>query len=54
MRIITSMGILCVTDMLCGDMTAERMELKAKIEAENRRKHAWNPVYKVACLCGLV
>ena len=32
----------------------DRMERKARAEAERRRKIARNPIYKVACLCGLV
>lgn len=31
-----------------------RMERKAREEADARRKMARNPVYKLACLCGLV
>ena len=32
----------------------DRMERKAKEESERKRKLAQNPLYKVACLCGLV
>lgn len=32
----------------------DRMEQKARTEAERRRKIARNPIYKMACLCGLV
>ena len=32
----------------------DKMERKARAEAERRRKIAWNPIYKLACLCGLV
>ena len=32
----------------------EKMERKAKAEAERKRKIARNPIYKMACLCGLV
>lgn len=32
----------------------DRMERKARAEAERRRKIDRNPLYKVACLCGLV
>ena len=32
----------------------DRMERKARAEAERRRKLARNPIYKMACLCGLV
>ncbi|RKI37413.1 hypothetical protein D7V86_23055 [bacterium D16-51] len=32
----------------------DRMEQKARAEAERRRKIARNPIYKMACLCGLV
>lgn len=32
----------------------DRSERKAKIETENKRKQVWNPVYRIACLCGLV
>ena len=32
----------------------DRMERKARVEAERRRKIARNPIYKMACLCGLV
>ena len=32
----------------------DRMERKARAEAERQRKLARNPIYKIACLCGLV
>lgn len=32
----------------------DRMERKARAEAERRRKIAKNPIYKMACVCGLV
>ena len=32
----------------------DRGERKARTEAERRRKIARNPIYKMACLCGLV
>lgn len=32
----------------------DRMERKARVEEEHRRKIARNPIYKMACLCGLV
>ena len=32
----------------------ERMERKTKAEVERKRKIARNPMYKMACLCGLV
>lgn len=32
----------------------DRMERKAEREAERQRKFARNPIYKMACLCGLV
>lgn len=32
----------------------DMLEWKAKIEAERKRKIARNPIYKIACLCGLV
>ena len=32
----------------------DRLERKARAEAEHRRKMARNPIYKMACLCGLV
>ena len=31
-----------------------RMERKAKAEAEQRRKLVRNPLYRIACICGLV
>ncbi len=31
----------------------DRMERKARTETERRRKLARNPIYKMACLCGL-
>lgn len=31
-----------------------RMERKAKAEAERRRKLTRNPLYRIACICGLV
>ncbi len=32
----------------------DRMERKARAEAERKGKLARNPIYKMACLCGLV
>ena len=32
----------------------DRLERKARAEEEHRRKIARNPIYKMACLCGLV
>ncbi len=32
----------------------DRMERKARAEAEHKRKLVRNPIYKMACLCGLV
>lgn len=32
----------------------DRMERKARAETERKRKMARNPIYKMACLCGLV
>ena len=32
----------------------DRMERKARTEAEVKRKLVRNPIYKMACLCGLV
>lgn len=32
----------------------DRMERKAREEAKQRQKLARNPIYKMACLCGLV
>lgn len=32
----------------------DRIERKARAEAERKRKLARNPIYKMACLCGLV
>ena len=32
----------------------DRMERKARAETERQRKITRNPIYKVACLCGLV
>ena len=32
----------------------DRMERKAKAEEEHRRKIARNPIYKLACLCGMI
>lgn len=32
----------------------DRMERKARVEAEHRQKIARNPIYKIACLCGLI
>ena len=32
----------------------DRMERKAKAEKEHRRKIAKNPIYKLACLCGMI
>lgn len=32
----------------------DRMERKARAEAERKRKLVRNPIYKMACLCGLI
>lgn len=32
----------------------DRMERKTRAESEHKRKLANNPIYKIACLCGLV
>lgn len=32
----------------------DRMERKAREETERKRKLVRNPIYKMACLCGLV
>lgn len=32
----------------------ERLECKAQREAERQRKLARNPLYRMACLCGLI
>ena len=32
----------------------DRMERRAKAEAERKRRIARNPLYRIACLCGLV
>ena len=32
----------------------DRMKRKAREEAERRRKLLRNPIYKMACLCGLI
>ena len=32
----------------------DRMERRAKAEAESKRRIARNPLYRIACLCGLV
>lgn len=32
----------------------DRVERKAREEAERKRKTARNPLYRLACLCGLV
>lgn len=32
----------------------DRMERKARTEAARKRKFAWNPLWRLACLCGIV
>ena len=32
----------------------DRMEREAREEAERRRRSARNPLYKIACMCGLI
>lgn len=32
----------------------DRMARKARAEAERKRKLVRNPIYKIACLCGMV
>ena len=31
-----------------------RMERRKRVEAEQRRKLVQNPLYKIACMCGLI
>ena len=33
---------------------ADRLKRKAQAESERRRKAARNPLYRLACLCGIV
>lgn len=40
------------TEMQLDDM--DRLERKTKSDVKRRRKHARNPLYKIACLCGLL
>ncbi len=32
----------------------DRLERKQRVEAERKRKLVRNPIYKMACLCGLI
>ena len=32
----------------------DMIERKARVEAEQRRKLTGNPLYKIACMCGIV
>lgn len=35
-------------------LVMDRMERKARAETEHKRKISRNPLYRMACLCGLV
>jgi hypothetical protein len=51
---LTTFQMVEYTEMDIQLSYMDRMERKARAEAERRRKIARNPIYKMACLCGLV
>lgn len=53
-RALTSLQMVEYLEMDNRLAYMDRVERKARAEAERRRKIARNPIYKMACLCGLV
>lgn len=51
---LTTFQMVEYTEMDIQLSYMDRMERKARAEAERRRKIARNPIYRMACLCGLV
>lgn len=53
-KALTTLQMVEYLEMDNGLAYMDRVERKARAEAERRRKIARNPIYKMACLCGLV
>lgn len=53
-KALTPLQMIEYTEMDVQLAYIDRMERKARAEEEHRRKIARNPIYKMACLCGLV
>lgn len=51
---LTPLQMLEYNEMDNGLAYMDRMERKARVEEEHRRKIARNPIYKLACLCGMI
>lgn len=51
---LTPIQMVEYTEMDVQLAIMDKMERKAREEAERRRKLVQNPFYKMACLCGLV
>lgn len=51
---LTLVQMLEYTEMDAQLAVMDRLERKRRAQAERRRKFARNPLYKIACLCGLV
>lgn len=52
--LLTPVQMLEYTEMDATLSLMDRMERKKKAEMERRWKLARNPLYKIACLCGLI
>lgn len=51
---LTPVQMLEYTEMDAQLAVMDRLERKRRAQAERRRKRTRNPLYKIACLCGLV
>ena len=51
---LTPLQMIEYTEMDVQLEIMDRMKRKAREEAERKRKIARNPLYKMACFCGLV
>lgn len=53
-KVLTPLQMVEYAEMDVQLAYMDMVERKARAEAERRRKIARNPIYKMACLCGLV
>lgn len=51
---LTALQMVEYTEMDASLSYMDKIEKKAKKEAERKRKLARNPLYWIACLCGMV
>lgn len=52
--LLTPVQMLEYTEMDATLSLMDRMERKKKAEADRKRRIARNPLYRIACLCGLI